>query len=166
MNISDTGLGARRRTQLSTLWVFVLLNMIYADILSLMDPVSVIRQIMSGAGRVPGGLFVAAILMETSIAMVLLSRVLPRKGNRYANIIAASINIPAVLVGGRGAFYYFFAVIESLAMLAIVYLSVKWPKSPHQERTLPTQQPSLPIRPAVTPRAGARGAPADLVPGL
>jgi len=136
MTTSDPSPGANRRTVLSTLWVFVLLNMIYADILSLMDPASVIRQIMGGGGRVPGGLFVGAILMETSIAMVLLSRFLPRKGNRYANIIAASINIPAVLVGGRGAFYYFFAIIESLAMLAIIFLSVGWPKSPDHDSAL------------------------------
>jgi hypothetical protein len=68
-----------------------------------------------------------------------LSRVLPRKGNRYANIIAAGINIPAVLFGGRGAFYYFFAVIESLAMFAIIYLSVKWPNSSNQEGPLPNR---------------------------
>ena len=144
MNTSDISFDARRRMILSTLWVFVLLNMIYADILSLMDPVSMIRQIMSGAGRLPAGLIVGAIFMETSIAMVLLSRILPRKGNRYANIIAAIINIPAVLIGGRGAYYYFFAVLESLAMLAIIILSVRWPKSANEERILPNQAPRQP----------------------
>ncbi|HTT56071.1 MAG TPA: DUF6326 family protein [Opitutaceae bacterium] len=102
MRTNDQDVGAPRRALLPLLWMFVLLNMIYADILSLMDPASPIRRIMVGTARVPAGLLAGAILMETSIGMVLLSRLLPRQANRYANIAAVVINIPAVLLGGRG----------------------------------------------------------------
>ncbi|HEY5557543.1 hypothetical protein [Acetobacterium sp.] len=37
------------RLKLSLLWMFLLLNMAYADILSLMDATSPIRNIMAGA---------------------------------------------------------------------------------------------------------------------
>ena len=125
--------GAHRRVLLPVLWVFVLLNMVYADILSLMDPASPIRRIMAGTAKVPVGLIVAAILMETSIGMVLLSRILPRQANRWANMAAVVINIPAVLLGGLGAYYYFFAGVETLGMIAIIVLVIRWPR-PDPER--------------------------------
>jgi hypothetical protein len=59
------------------LWIFVVLIIAYADILSLMDPTSPIRKIMEGTPMLAGGLLAGAILMETSIAMVILSWVLP-----------------------------------------------------------------------------------------
>jgi hypothetical protein len=34
------------KAKLSTLWIFVLFNMVYADILSLMDTASPIRRVM------------------------------------------------------------------------------------------------------------------------
>ena len=43
------------RLKLSLLWIFLLLNMAYADILSLMDATSPIRKIMAGAPTLSGG---------------------------------------------------------------------------------------------------------------
>ena len=64
------------RVILSTLWIFAMFNYLYADIVSLMDPVS-LKQIMAGTvGSLQvtqGFLLGAAILMETAVAMVLLS---------------------------------------------------------------------------------------------
>ena len=144
MKTHDHDVGAPRRALLPILWVFVLLNMIYADILSLMDPASPIRQIMVGAARVPAGLVAGAILMETSIGMVLLSRILPRQANRCANIVAAVINIPAVLLGGRGAYYYFFAGVETLGMIAIIFLVIRWPESDSKKEILPNPESCVP----------------------
>jgi hypothetical protein len=118
------------KTKLSTLWIFVLFNMVYADILSLMDPASPIRRVMQGVPLPPGGLLAGAILMETSIAMVLLSRVLRRRANRWANIIVGVINIVAVIAGGPARPYYiFFAAIEVICMSALVRLAWKWPNA-------------------------------------
>ena len=141
MRTNDQDVGAPRRALLPLLWMFVLLNMIYADILSLMDPASPIRRIMAGAAPVPAGLLAGAILMETSIGMVLLSRLLPRQANRYANIAAVVINIPAVLLGGRGAYYFFFAGVETLGMIAILFLVIRWPESDPEKAIEPDQAP-------------------------
>ena len=134
--------GARRRALLPILWTFVLLNMIYADILSLMDPASPIRRIMAGTARMPADLVVGAILMETSIAMVLFSRLLPRQANRWANLTAVVINIPAVLFGGRGAYYYVFAGVETLGMIAIAFLVIRWPTAVAGKRIAPNPPPA------------------------
>ena len=122
-NITDT------RVKLSMLWIFVILNMIYADIVSLMDPSSAIRVRMVGGPMSPGFLLAGAILMETAIAMVILSRLLPSKASRWANIVVAAINIVAVVTGGHGLYYVFFATIEVLSMLLIIWLAWKWPEA-------------------------------------
>ena len=76
----------------------------------------------------PGGLLAGAVLMETPIAMVLLSRLLRRKANRWANIMIGVINIVAVIAGGQPRPYYIvFATIEVLCMCLIVWTAWKWP---------------------------------------
>ena len=56
MNADRQTTGMNIKVKLSMLWIFVLFNMIYADIISLMDAVSPIRRIMEGAPMPPGGI--------------------------------------------------------------------------------------------------------------
>jgi len=127
MNADGQTTGIDIKVKLSMLWIFVLFNMIYADIISLMDAGSPIRRVMGGAPMPPGGLLAGAVLMETSIAMVLLSRLLKRKANRWANIIVGVINIVAVIAGGQHPYYILFATIEVVCMSLIVWYAWKWP---------------------------------------
>lgn len=114
------------RSKISLLWVFVLLNMIYADIISLMDPTSALRLAIAKDAADPTILFIAALLMETSISMVLLSRILGKQPNRIINISVCAINIVAVIGAGQGWYYAFFAGIETIAMLLIAWLAWAW----------------------------------------
>jgi hypothetical protein len=89
------------KTLLSTLWIVVMINMLKADILSLYIPG--IHEEMAeflGATPVSQMMLVAAIMMEISIAMIFLSRVLKYKANRWANIIIGVITIVWVIGGG------------------------------------------------------------------
>ena len=61
-NKSTTGIDPR--VKLSLLWIFVVLLMVYADIVSLLDPTSPIREVMAGAPLPAGGLLAGAILMD------------------------------------------------------------------------------------------------------
>jgi len=108
------------------LWIFVLLNMAYADILSLMDPTSLIRERMAGDPLPAGGLLAGAILMETAIAMVILPWVLNYKVNRWVNILIGALNILAVVTGGHGPYYVFFATAEVACMVLIIWGAWKW----------------------------------------
>jgi hypothetical protein len=126
MNVNKQTTGIDPKIKLSLLWVFVVLNIAYADILSLMDPTSPIRKIMEGAPMPAGGLMAGAILMETSIAMVILSWVLPYKANRWVTSIVGAINIFAVVTGGHGLYYMFFATVEVVCMLLIIWFAWKW----------------------------------------
>ena len=122
-----------RKVILSTLWIFAMFNYLYADICTLTDPL-VLKKIMTGAGggiqMNEGSLLVAAILMETAIAMVLLSRVLKYRTNRWANIIVGIIQTAAVslslFVSMPPLYYMFFAAIEIPCTLFIVWYAWKW----------------------------------------
>lgn len=126
---TSQGLG-ETKAKLSTLWIFVMLNMIFADIFSFMHP-GTLEQIMSGhAGEIqitPEFLLAAAVLTEIPIAMVILSRVLAQRPNRIANIVAAVITIVYVIGGGSmTATYIFFATIEIVGMLCIIWFAWRW----------------------------------------
>ena len=126
MNSNKSTVGIDPKVKLTLLWIFVVLNMAYADILSLMDPTSIIRGIMAGAPLPAGGLIAGAIIMETSIAMVILSWILNYKVNRWVNIIIGALNILGVVRGGHGPYYVFFATVEVACMLLIIWFSWKW----------------------------------------
>ena len=122
-----TSLMKDKKVILSTLWIFALLNYIYADIFNLFfNPGT-----QSGATTMPQGVvFGFAILMETGIAMVLISRILKYGANRWANIVAGVINTALVIyslfVGTPLSFYIFFASIEIACTLFIVWYAWRW----------------------------------------
>jgi hypothetical protein len=115
------------KLRLSMLWIVVMFNMIFADILSFMLP-----GFLEEAGEIQvtqGLLLVFAIILEIPIAMILLSRALKYRANRWANIIASVITIAFVIGGGSTYLHYiFFATIEIVCMLLIVWYAWKWPK--------------------------------------
>jgi Ni,Fe-hydrogenase I cytochrome b subunit len=127
-----------RKVILSTLWVFAMFNYLYADVYGLyFNPVlqkELTKQLLSGyVGAIQitqGFVLVTAILMETAIAMVLLSRVLKYRANRWANIIAGAFHTAFVswsLFGETPSlFYAFFAAIEIACTLFIVWYAWKW----------------------------------------
>jgi hypothetical protein len=118
------------RSRLSTIWVFVMLNMIFADVLSFMTP-GVLQQIMSGHAEqiviTPSLLLVFAIVTEIPIAMVLLSKTLPQRAARWANVIAAAFT--AVYVVGMGSaspHYIFIAGVEVLGCALVAWTAWAW----------------------------------------
>ncbi len=112
---------SKKKCLLFVLWLSVLINMIYADILSLMDATSPIRSIIAGTSNVPtGGLLVGAILMESAIVMIILSLFADKKFYKWVNLVIAIVNILAVISGGHGAYYIFFATIEVITLLTIM----------------------------------------------
>jgi Ni,Fe-hydrogenase I cytochrome b subunit len=130
----------KRKVLLSTLWIFAMFNYVYADILTLyFNPVlqkQATQQLLSGSvGSVhitQGFVLVGAIVLETAIAMVLLSRVLPYRANRWANIIAGVIQTAAVAFSLTGPlywnlFYVFFSTIEIACTVFIVWYAWTWP---------------------------------------
>ena len=121
------------QVKFQTLWIFVMFNYLYADVLGLHDP-AILKELITGqAGSLQitqGFLLGAAILMETAIAMVLLSRTLKYRENRWANIIAGVIHTTAVsltmFVGKPSLYYMFFGTIEIVCTSLIVWYAWTW----------------------------------------
>ncbi|GGJ51884.1 DUF6326 family protein [Deinococcus roseus] len=134
-----------RQTVLSTLWIFAILNYLYADVLGLMDG-PLLKQYLSGTINgitvTPGFLFLSGVLMEIAIVMVPVSRLVPAgPWNRWLNVGAALIHTLAVagsLFVGPKAYYVFFASIEIMTTLAILVLAWSWKTAP----SMPHNQPS------------------------
>ena len=111
-------------TRISTLWIVVMFNMAFADIVGFLQ--SGALQGVEGPGGVPitqGLLMVVALLIEIPVAMIFLSRILKRRANRWANTVAAVITSAFVVGGGSVElpFYAFFAAVEVACMALIVW---------------------------------------------
>lgn len=115
--------------KLSTLWIVVMFNMVFADILGFQ------MTLMSGNLApevvVPDwGMLLFAIILQIPILMIFLSRKLKRNANRWANTVAAVLTTAFVVLGGSANIVYvFFAGMEILFMALIVYSAWTWPKS-------------------------------------
>ena len=125
-----------RKSLLSTLWVFVLLNMVYADILGMLRPgyldfLDQISQQLTGST-----VLFFAVCMEVVIAMILLSRVLAYNANRWAHFIAIPLTILWVIVpalmpslGEKTPLsYVFFASVEVVTMVFMFWYVWQWPQ--------------------------------------
>jgi hypothetical protein len=124
------------KERLSLLWIFALLNYLYADVIALWALFGSPPTDTPHLGQ--WALAGSAVLMEIPIAMILASRLLPFRANRLANIIAGSIVtlvngfltfIPPLVGWGRPPAlpeYLFFATIETVCTAAIVWQAWTW----------------------------------------
>ena len=115
---------------LSTLWIVIMFNMAFADILGLFEP-GILNQIMKGSVDditfTSELMFVMAIVLEIPIAMIILSRLLNYKANRLANIVASVITI-VFIIGGASSTpsYLFFAAVEIVCVIFIILITWRW----------------------------------------
>jgi hypothetical protein len=141
MNIEKkTGVMQDRKAVLSSLWIFLTANYIYCDVLSHMDS-AVIKDLITGTiGSIQVTqvfLLTAAIMMEIPFAMIILSRVLNYKANRWANITAgavmAAIQLATMGMGTPPTLHYlFYSIIEIACSLFIIWYAWKWRKQEAQ----------------------------------
>ena len=120
------------KEKLFTLWIFVTVIYIFCDIFTLFYSEN-LKQLMSGA---MGGmditetfLFAFSVIMELPMLMIVLSRLLPYKFNRLANIavgIFMTLVQTATLFGDNMLHYVFFSIIEITTTIIIVWIAIRW----------------------------------------
>ena len=126
------------KERLSLLWIFALLNYLYADVVALFAIIGS-PNLVEAPHLSQWALMGAAVLMEIPIAMILASRLLPFRANRLANIIAGAIETLAVismqfvypLASGAWhehmfASYIFFGTIETVCTSVIIWKAWAW----------------------------------------
>lgn len=121
-----------RKQLLSVLWIFLTVNYIYCDIFSLHHAESLkafISGQVGGMKLTEGFLLSFAFIMQIPMIMIVLSRVLVFKFNKYFNIIAAlisgSIQSYTLYMGGT-LHYIFFSVVEISTAIFIIYFAITW----------------------------------------
>ena len=119
-----------KKVILSTLWIVVMFNMVFADIYSIMVELVNKNTLNDMPGDVVTVMAVASIITNVPIMMIFLSRILNSKTNRLINIIAATITIIYVVGGASTTPHYIIAAtIEVILLLFIIWTAWNWPKS-------------------------------------
>ncbi len=119
--------------KLSTLWIFVMFNYLYCDIVGLMDS-ALLRQYLTGEVDglqvTEGFLLGASALMQIPIWMIVLSRLTKPRTSRRLNIAAGAVmtavQSATLFLGTPTMYYVFFSVIEIATTCFIVWLAWRW----------------------------------------
>jgi threonine/homoserine/homoserine lactone efflux protein len=113
------------KNTLSALWLFAMLTYTYGDVVTLMDPIK-----HGSIQLTESFLLFGSIFMMIPISMVLLSRILSYRSNRFASIIAGTIMTisltTTLFVATPTTYYVFFSVIEIACTGIIVWLAWRW----------------------------------------
>lgn len=108
-------------------------NYLYCDVMAFMDA-RLLKEYLTGnvngLNLTQGFLLGGAALMQIPISMIVLSRMLKVKPNRWANIVAGSlmtiIQLTTLLVARPTMYYLFFSIIEIAVTSFIVWYAWKW----------------------------------------
>jgi len=115
------------RTLLSTLWIFVLFNMILRDLHEF--PTEGYVEKMMTLKLSEEAMLIFAFIVEIPILMILLSRILNNETNKWANTIAvvlSSLGILYTVLSGHMD-EVFFAIVNSVAFVVIIRTAWKLP---------------------------------------
>jgi len=121
------------RNLLPLLWIYLTANYIYCDVFTL-HLAPYLEAFLSGD---VGGmkiteefLLMFAVIMQIPTIMIVLSRFLTFKLNKYFNIaagvITTSVQAFTVMMGGATLHYMFFSFFEICTGLLIIYFAVTW----------------------------------------
>ena len=114
------------KVRLSTLWIVVMMNMIFADIFTITVEL-VNKNTLAVPGDVKVIMSIAAIVTNIPILMIYFSRVLPYKWNRLSNIVAGILTIIYIVgPGDTSVHYIIIATIELLILLIIIVNAWRW----------------------------------------
>jgi hypothetical protein len=119
------------RSKLSTLWVFVMFNMAFADIIGYIEPGALQAMLAGdfGFAITPAVIVVLSLVQAIPIAMIVVSRHLNnQRVSRWANIAAGALTLLYIIGGGAWdkPSYIVFASIEIVGLLSIIRFAWKW----------------------------------------
>lgn len=131
MNTTDKLIQTQdKKVILSTLWVFVMFCIAYADIIGFIEPGTLERIINGNVGfeLTPAIILVISLLQAIPIGMILVSRWCGRDVNRWLNIGTSVLTLLYVLGAGNweSTSYIVFASLEVVALLGIIWLAWSW----------------------------------------
>ena len=120
-----------KRAKLSSLWVFVFLNMIFRDLHEFGRPgflEEVMTGVVNGVQVTDGLMLIGGIMIAVPLLIIPLTQFLSFKTSRLANLVMGALQIVSVIGVNREPDLdnVFFAVIEIAALLLIIRLAWSW----------------------------------------
>ncbi len=119
-----------KKVILSTLWVFVMFCIAYADIIGFIEPGTLEKIINGDFGftLTPAITIMISLIQALPIAMIVISRLFRRQVSRWLNMAAAILTLLYVLGGGNweSSSYFVFATLETVSILAIIWQVWNW----------------------------------------
>jgi hypothetical protein len=119
-----------KKVTLSSLWVFVMFCIAYADLIGFIEPGTLENIINGNVGfeLTPAIILIFSLFQAIPIAMIVITRLFRREVNRWLNVAAAVLTLLYVLGGGNweSVSYPVFATLEVVAMLGIIWLAWTW----------------------------------------
>ncbi len=119
-----------KKAILSTLWIFVMFCIAYADVIGFIEPGTLEKIINGNTGfeLTPAVIVTISLIQAIPIAMIVLTRLISRGVSRWLNVAAVGLTLLYVLGGGNweSASYPVFAALEVIAMLGILWLAWAW----------------------------------------
>ena len=119
------------RGKLSALWIFVLVNMLFRDMhefarVGFLE--GILEANANGTQASAELLLAAGIILELAIAMIVLSRFLGMRVNRWANMTVASIFILTTIGFNLAPDLddLFFAAMEMIGLISIIVIAWRW----------------------------------------
>ncbi|MBT3320700.1 MAG: hypothetical protein HN392_00255 [Anaerolineae bacterium] len=134
MNTTLTMNDLDKRAKISSLWVFVFLNMIFRDLHEL-GRLGFLEEMMTGVVDgvqiTEGLMLIGGIMIAVPLLIIPLTQFLNFKANRLANLFMGALQIVSTLGVNRTPDLdnVFFAVIEIAALLLIIRLAWNWKKT-------------------------------------
>lgn len=119
------------KMKLSTLWIWVLLNMLFRDMHEFARTgflEEMLAMTSNGAQISEGLLLGAAIVLQIPIGMVFLTQLLDFRASRLANMIAAAITLVLIISNNLAPDLddAFFAMVECVALLLVIWYAWRW----------------------------------------
>ena len=124
------------RIRISALWASVMFCYVYGDYFDLYTP-GKLQEMLQGKMSIGAVtqpmLFGMSVLMAVPSLMVFLSLALTPAISRWSNIAAGlfyAVIMSLILADGGWVFYMFFAAVEVVLTLLIVWYAWHWPRQP------------------------------------
>ena len=119
-----------KKVILSTLWIFVMFCITFADIIGFIEPGTLQKIIDGNTGfeLTPTIILVFSLIQALPISMIVISRLFHRGVSRWLNVIDAVLTLLYVLGGGNweSISYYVFVSLEGVALLVIIWQAWDW----------------------------------------
>jgi hypothetical protein len=121
-----------RRMVISTIWIFVVLNYLFLNVLKILGgvgPTTTEEAELVNSLLTPDALLFSAIYLQMAMVMIVLSRVLKHGINRWANVIIATLHALGALASllvATPTIHIFFVVFEVTALLFIAWFAWSW----------------------------------------